>query len=311
MVLVFHSVQFLPSQPGLIWALSKPGHHGVALFFVLSGHLIGILYLRELAANGYGDAERFILRRKTRTIPPYPPTLAPAFPGSYFLEKEHFHWEHLLFPQNYPSEIPYFMPSWSPCAEEHAYLLPPFVISLLAMIIRRLRIASTAIATILPASPSILRAVEYMESSFWAIFSQHPTFIATHCFPAFRPPGPHCAIPISLSNWASIVPHPDHGPRGTVEERPAERRAHFRARNSDHQPLFMLVALCLVHGRQSEFSRSKAVALLLTPTGANACAVGNHDHPMSCHSRPHHPFYKPCQPATIRSITHVGQPGCR
>jgi peptidoglycan/LPS O-acetylase OafA/YrhL len=263
MVLVFHSVQFLPSKPGLIWALSKPGHYGVELFFVLSGYLIGILYFRELASTGSVDTERFILRRITRTIPPYLLALAPAFLGSYIFEKEHFRWEYLLFLQNYLPEIPYFMPSWSLCVEEHFYLLLPFILSLLVMVGRRLRIASMAIAIILLASPSILRVVEYKDLPLFGYFRTASHFHFDALFLGV------------FAAWASLR-HPHLAPK-LEKHRPLilatslaallmssllSEKLTFLLATPIISFLFMLVVLCLAHGRQYGFSRSKTVALL-------------------------------------------------
>ena len=263
MVLVFHSVQFLPSKPGLIWALSKPGHFGVELFFVLSGYLIGTLYFRELAATGSIDTGRFILRRITRTAPPYLLALAPAFLGSYLFEKEHFHWEYLAFPQNYLLEMPYFMPSWSLCVEEHFYLLLPFALYLLVMIGRRLRTTSMAIAIILLASPTILRIAEYKDLP---LFGYSPTASHFHFDALFL--GVFAA-------WASLR-HPrlalkleKHRPLILATSLAAllmssllSEKLNFLLATPIISILFMLVVLCLAHGRQYGFAGTKAVALL-------------------------------------------------
>ena len=97
MVLIYHTVQWLPARPPVIWFLSRPGQYGVELFFALSGFLVGGLYLNEFSAKGSVDTGRFILRRITRTVPPYLLTLVPAFLGSYLFENEYFRWEYLLF----------------------------------------------------------------------------------------------------------------------------------------------------------------------------------------------------------------------
>lgn len=263
MVLVFHSVQFLPSKPEWIWALSKPGHYGVELFFVLSGYLIGTLYFRELDTTGSVDTGRFILRRITRTIPPYLLALAPAFLGSFFFEKEHFRWEYLVFLQNYLPEMPYFMPSWSLCVEEHFYLLLPFILYSLVWLGRRLRLASMVIAIILLASPTILRVAEYKELPSFGYFRTASHFHFDALFLGV------------FAAWASLR-HPDIA-RKLEQHRPLilgsslvalllssllSEKLAFLLATPIISLLFMLAVLCLAHGRQYPFSRSKAIALL-------------------------------------------------
>ena len=112
---------------------------GVDLFFVLSGFLIGRIYLRSQAdavrsppaPRGSFTLWGFWSARWFRTLPPYLAALA-----LYALADLHFHnnpirWYYLVFLQNYAG-MTGFGPSWSLCVEEHFYLALP-LLGLLAL----------------------------------------------------------------------------------------------------------------------------------------------------------------------------------
>ena len=103
---------------------------GVDLFFVLSGFLIGRIYLRAQAdaheAPGTFTLFGFWSARWFRTLPPYLAALA-----LFALAQPHFHNNpvhpyYLLFLQNYLG-MAGFGPSWSLCVEEHFYLALPLL----------------------------------------------------------------------------------------------------------------------------------------------------------------------------------------
>jgi len=100
------------------------GAHGVKLFFVLSGWLLGSQLFQEQLSTGKISIVRFWLRRWLRTLPAY-----------YFVLGGVYLWQigtrsnpivdlrYLVFIQNYDFEqLPYFPASWSLCVEEHFYL---------------------------------------------------------------------------------------------------------------------------------------------------------------------------------------------
>jgi peptidoglycan/LPS O-acetylase OafA/YrhL len=170
MVLIYHTVQWLPAKHQVISFLSQPGQYGVELFFALSGFLVGGLYFNEFSAKGSVDTGRFILRRVTRTVPPYLLALAPAFLGSYLFENEYFRWEYLLFFQNYIERMPYFLISWSLCVEEHFYLFLPFVLALLLLAgSLSKKMVVLLVATIL-LLPSFLRVVSYKDGAQFGFY---------------------------------------------------------------------------------------------------------------------------------------------
>jgi len=108
------------------------GQHGVDLFFVLSGWLIGTLFWREYSRFGSVELTRFWLRRWLRTIPPYLAGLCLAWLAVFVQRRQAFDWGYLLFVQNYYAVVPYFLVSWSLCIEEHFYVFLPLLMTPLA-----------------------------------------------------------------------------------------------------------------------------------------------------------------------------------
>jgi len=101
------------------------GGHGVDLFFVLSGWLLGSALLRELNKTGSVDPLRFWHRRWWRTLPAYFAVL--FFTLSQRALSGNLSWSdstYFVFIQNYwYKHTPFFGVSWSLCVEEHFYLL--------------------------------------------------------------------------------------------------------------------------------------------------------------------------------------------
>lgn len=147
MVLVFHSVQLLPTPPmWLVW-LVRGGQLGVDVFFVLSGFLIGRLWWLEEQARGTVRPVRFFLRRALRTIPPYLVILLVSWLAVWMQRREPFDVAFLLMVQNYRDAIPFFVVSWSLCVEEHFYLALPLLLTLLP---RRIGVWVVAASALLP-----------------------------------------------------------------------------------------------------------------------------------------------------------------
>lgn len=161
-------------RPSLINALWI-GQFGVDLFFVLSGWLIGGLYLREWQASGHVRALHFIARRTLRTLPPYYVALFAAWAGARLLKASHpaFDLHYMLVVQNYFYPMPYFAVSWSLCIEEHFYLILP----LAGMLMRKLlKDAGWLLAAGLLISP-LCRTLLYDSPSI-DVFD--PSMLATH-----------------------------------------------------------------------------------------------------------------------------------
>jgi peptidoglycan/LPS O-acetylase OafA/YrhL len=122
MVLIAHGVS-LQGVP-LLGDLTS----GVDLFFVLSGFLIGRIYLQSSLRNGY-SLLGFWRARWWRTLPPYLAALGLSWtlalqPG--IRPPLEVRTTYISFLQNYTGMFG-FTPSWSLCVEEHFYLLLPLV----------------------------------------------------------------------------------------------------------------------------------------------------------------------------------------
>ena len=131
MVLVFHSTQLYADQWPWLWKFTQAGFFGVDLFFALSGYLIGSLFFMEKNKLGDVSIGRFILRRISRTVPPYFIALALSYLAVYIYRAEPFDLGYLVFAQNYYQEMPFFFISWSLCVEEHFYLILPIALTAL------------------------------------------------------------------------------------------------------------------------------------------------------------------------------------
>ncbi len=103
---------------------------GVDLFFVLSGFLIGRIYLRAQAdahePKGSFTLFGFWSARWFRTLPPYLAALALFALAQPHFQNNPVHPYYLLFLQNYLG-MAGFGPSWSLCVEEHFYLALPLL----------------------------------------------------------------------------------------------------------------------------------------------------------------------------------------
>jgi peptidoglycan/LPS O-acetylase OafA/YrhL len=103
---------------------------GVDLFFLLSGFLIGRIYLRAQAdahhIPGTFTLWSFWSARWFRTLPPYLAALALFALAEPRFHNNPIHLYYLLFLQNYLG-VSGFGPSWSLCVEEHFYLALPLV----------------------------------------------------------------------------------------------------------------------------------------------------------------------------------------
>jgi peptidoglycan/LPS O-acetylase OafA/YrhL len=120
------------------WPMIEAGHHGVTLFFAISGFLITTLLLRERQRTGHIDLKAFYIRRSLRIFPLYYAVIALYCVLVFALERnsqvgrEFFN--NLPFFLTYTSN--WFVPlegrvifyfAWSLAAEEQFYLVWPGV----------------------------------------------------------------------------------------------------------------------------------------------------------------------------------------
>jgi peptidoglycan/LPS O-acetylase OafA/YrhL len=197
---------------------------GVDLFFVLSGFLIGRIYLRAEAdaheAPGSFSLWSFWTARWMRTLPPYFAAL-----GLFALAELHFHnnpvgWDYLLFLQNYRG-MQGFGPSWSLCVEEHFYLALPLLGWLLLRLAGRRRLLWLLPALALV--PQVLRAVAaagpglprdwywrthlHCEGLVLGVWLAHVFVDRPRLWAALRRPAlPLAAVPLLLLAYQTAVP---------------------------------------------------------------------------------------------------------
>ena len=160
------------------------GHHGVPLFFTLSGYLVGGLLISEFCRNGRIDIKRFLIRRGLKIYPAYfvflaylvtMPTLKATVPLSVLLSD---YWPNVLFLQNYVGPNPAGH-TWSLAVEEHFYLTLPLL--LLAFIRLRLMAYIAPLCLLAPLAGTAVRAISAAAGDpYIHNFPQH--MIATHLY---------------------------------------------------------------------------------------------------------------------------------
>ncbi len=105
---------------------------GVTIFFVLSGYLIGGIFIRVInkPEHGFRQLFDFWIRRWFRTLPNYYLMVLVLVPCWYAVGlgvTEHL-WKYFFFLQNFHERHPnFFGEAWSLCVEEWFYLLFPLL----------------------------------------------------------------------------------------------------------------------------------------------------------------------------------------
>ena len=127
--------QLHPDRDGGWLAVAGIGGHGVDLFFVLSGWLLGCLLLNEKNTTSKINIKRFWVRRWLRTLPAYYAVLLLTLGQRILQERVQVEDAfYFIFVQNNAFDsLPFFGISWSLCIEEQFYLL----IAPLLLILRR------------------------------------------------------------------------------------------------------------------------------------------------------------------------------
>jgi peptidoglycan/LPS O-acetylase OafA/YrhL len=135
---------------------------GVLLFFLLSGFLIGRIYLRSQSSGKFPFWE-FWVSRWFRTLPPYYIALGLIALLNLHFRSTPLHLYHLAFLQNYLGTEG-FGPSWSLCVEEHFYLaLPLMGFVVISVFGRRSLFWLLPLAALIPET---LRAVLFFNGKF-------------------------------------------------------------------------------------------------------------------------------------------------
>jgi len=131
-VLYGHAGILLPTTVAKKYYEFLPQLDGVALFFVLSGFLIGLIFLKMIESSSFTitDLLNFGMRRWFRTLPNYFLVLAIliGYRIIIFHNTNGFSWNYVFFFQNFAWRQPgFFRESWSLSVEEWFYLLFPLV----------------------------------------------------------------------------------------------------------------------------------------------------------------------------------------
>jgi peptidoglycan/LPS O-acetylase OafA/YrhL len=130
LVVIGHGLVLLPSFGGLYEFFRIFDFLGVEFFFVLSGFLIGTIFLKTFSeSSGAKDLVYFWKRRWWRTLPNYYLFIVINLIGFSLLKDDfNFDWRYLFFLQNLTSPNEgFFSVSWSLTVEEWFYLSVPLV----------------------------------------------------------------------------------------------------------------------------------------------------------------------------------------
>lgn len=130
-VMITHGARFIPKQISEYYSLLF--FDGVWIFFVLSGFLIGNIFIKQMSSEkiSIDEIKIFWIKRWTRTLPNYLLFLFICLGIYTFSEGEI--WKYFIFVQNLTSNpnTDFFGWSWSLSVEEWFYILLPLVIYLL------------------------------------------------------------------------------------------------------------------------------------------------------------------------------------
>lgn len=130
LVVIGHGLVLLPSFGGVYEFFRIFDFLGVEFFFVLSGFLIGTIFLKTFSdGSGVKDLLNFWKRRWWRTLPNYYLFILINFVGFSLLKDDfNFDWRYLFFLQNLTSPNEgFFSVSWSLTVEEWFYVTVPLI----------------------------------------------------------------------------------------------------------------------------------------------------------------------------------------
>lgn len=131
-VMLIHGAKFVPQKYAKYYDYLI--FDGVGIFFVLSGFLIGGIFIRQMEMEfSWKEIKFFWIKRWTRTLPNYYLfLLLSIIVGLVFGDVPNEVWRHFLFIQNLCTHsIAFFTHSWSLSVEEWFYILLPLIIFLL------------------------------------------------------------------------------------------------------------------------------------------------------------------------------------
>lgn len=130
LVLAAHLSPFFIVSPIIFNLLYHSGLYGVELFFVLSGFLIGNVFLSKLLpVFSFSQLKNFYYRRLLRILPLYYVILVfLVIIDNLILKSKSLHVYHFIFLQNFfPKEVGFFAVSWTLSIQFWFYLIIPIL----------------------------------------------------------------------------------------------------------------------------------------------------------------------------------------
>ncbi len=177
-VLVSHSLTYLPVN--ISEKLSTVLIDGVAVFFVLSGFLIGTIMLKSFQKRiSFHDLFLFWLKRWLRTLPLYFFILTILIITGKIKDGSLSHiplYKYYFFIQNFNNPIYDFFPeSWSLSVEEWFYFLFPLLLLTLSVFMRSKKFLFLAVIILLLVSITGLRFYRYfnLETKSYFVYDRY------------------------------------------------------------------------------------------------------------------------------------------
>lgn len=174
-VMLVHGAKFVPQKFAKYYDILL--FDGVGIFFVLSGYLIGGIFIRQMNKGvSLKEIKEFWIKRWTRTLPNYYFfLLLSILLGLLFSSVPNSVWEYFLFAQNIvTSPEAFFSHSWSLSVEEWFYILLPVIVYLfvkLKMPFRKAVLAYIVLAITIPTIGRFYRCIS-IEGFVYDDFSQ-------------------------------------------------------------------------------------------------------------------------------------------
>ena len=166
-----HSTSYINHKYQFWFYLPINFFDGVTVFFVLSGYLIGNIFLTQFYGNDFSFKKivRFWIRRWLRTLPAFYFVYGVFFLYILISDKalEQFSFKIFFFVQNFLSPPPnWFLEAWSLSVEEWFYVLFPVTIFVVSFIFKRKKNILLMVLSIFLLLPLTLRLYYFYTDNF-------------------------------------------------------------------------------------------------------------------------------------------------
>ncbi len=166
-----HSTSYINHKYQFWFYLPINFFDGVTVFFVLSGYLIGNIFLTQFYGNDFSFKKivRFWIRRWLRTLPAFYFVYGVFFLYILISDKalEQFSFKIFFFVQNFLSPPPnWFLEAWSLSVEEWFYVLFPVTIFVVSFIFKRKKNILLMVISIFLLLPLTLRLYYFYTDNF-------------------------------------------------------------------------------------------------------------------------------------------------